>query len=59
MLQIRKKQYGYLDIKYVNGLFTIDGVKKGNHPRELTRIVKCVKYFSYWKGGNYVHIVDA
>ncbi len=27
----------------------------GNHPRTLTNIVKCVKYFSYWKDGNYAY----
>ncbi|HHW98724.1 MAG TPA: hypothetical protein GX738_03730 [Firmicutes bacterium] len=43
------KQPGCLDIKYVKRSFTIDGVEMGSPPRELTRIVKCVKYFSYWE----------
>ena len=43
------KQPGCLDIKYVKRSFTIDGVEMGSRPRELTRIVKCVKYFSYWE----------
>ena len=29
--------------------YTIDGVEPGSPPRELTKIVKCVKYFSYWE----------
>lgn len=55
MLQRRKKQHGCLDIKYVKRFYTVDGVEIGNHLRELTRIVKCVKYFSYWEDGNYAH----
>jgi len=30
----------------------------GNHPRTLTSIVKCVKYFSYWEDGNYAHAYE-
>jgi len=40
---------GCADIRYVKRFFTIDGVTPGEPPRELTRIVKCVKYFSYWE----------
>jgi len=32
--------------------FTIDGVKPGEPPKELTKIVKCVKYYSYWAFDN-------
>ncbi|HEY5562489.1 MAG TPA: hypothetical protein VIK72_12190 [Clostridiaceae bacterium] len=35
--------------------FLLDGVEIGNHPRELTRVVKCIKYFSYWEDGDYAH----
>lgn len=28
---------------------TFDGVEVGQPPRELTRIVKCVKYFALWQ----------
>ena len=29
--------------------YTIDGIELGEPPRELTKIVKCVKYYSYWE----------
>ena len=45
----QKEQIGCIDIKYVKRFFTIDGVELGNPPRELTKIVKCVKYYSYWE----------
>jgi hypothetical protein len=48
----QKQQLGCIDIKYVKRFFTIDGIEKGNPPRELTKIVKCVKYFSYWEFDN-------
>jgi hypothetical protein len=47
--QMQKQQPGCLDIKYFKRFFTIDGVEPGDPPRELTKIVKCVKYFSYWE----------
>jgi hypothetical protein len=46
----QKLQDGCIDIKYVKRFFTLDGL--GNPPRELTKIVKCVKYFSYWELDN-------
>ena len=45
----QKQQQGCLDVKYVKRFYTIDGVELGDPPRELTKIVKCVKYFSYWE----------
>lgn len=48
----QKQQQGCLDIKYVKRFYTIDGVKLGDPPRELTKIVKCVKYFFYWEFDN-------
>ena len=29
--------------------YTFDGVELGQPPRELTKIVKCVKYFALWQ----------
>lgn len=43
----QKQQEGCIDIKYVKRFFTLDEI--GKPPRELTKIVKCVKYFSYWE----------
>ncbi len=48
----QKTQPGCLDIRYLKRFFTIDGtgsIEHGNPPRELTKIVKCVKYYSYWE----------
>ena len=38
---------GCLGVKYMKRFYTFDGVENGKPPRELTRIVKCVKYYSY------------
>lgn len=44
------KQIGSLSIRYMKRFYTMDGrIEEGLPPRELTRIVKCVKYFSYWE----------
>ncbi len=40
---------GCLSLKYIKRFYTIDGVELGNPPRELTKVVKCVKYYSYWE----------
>ena len=45
----QKKCSGCISINYMKRFYTIDGVESGNPPRELTKIVKCVKYFSYWE----------
>lgn len=47
--QAQKQQPGCIEIKYVKRFFTVDGIEAGDPPRELTKIVKCVKYFSYWE----------
>lgn len=47
--QMQKQQPGCLGIRYLKRFFTIDGVEPGEPPRELTKIVKCVKYFSCWE----------
>ena len=45
----QRKRPGCTGIRYMKRFFTIDGVTPGEPPRELTRVVKCVKYFSYWE----------
>jgi hypothetical protein len=48
----QKKQPGAISIKYMKRFFTIDGLELGSPPRELTKIVKCVKYYSFWEFDN-------
>lgn len=43
---VAEEQKGCIDIKYLKRFYVFDDIKE--QPRELTRIVKCVKYFSYW-----------
>ena len=38
---------GCISIKYFKRFYTIDGIELGEAPRELTKIVKCVKYYSF------------
>ena len=40
---------GCISLKYFKRFYTIDGIDLGEPPRELTKIVKCVKYYSYWE----------
>ena len=40
---------GCISIKYCKRFYTIDGVELGEPPRELAKIIKCVKYYSYWE----------
>jgi hypothetical protein len=50
MAEDQKNQKGSVSIKYMKRFYTIDGLEKpGMPPRELTKIVKCVKYYSYWE----------
>lgn len=42
-------QPGCIGIKYFKRFYTFDGVEWGEAPRELTRIVKCVKYYAWWE----------
>jgi len=46
----QKQQPGCTCIKYVKRFYVFDEI--GKPPRELTKIVKCVKYFSYWEFDN-------
>ncbi len=50
--EMQRQQPGCLNARYVKRFFTIDGVELGDPPRELTKIVKCVKYYSYWEFGS-------
>ena len=43
----QEKQPGCISVKYMKRFYTFDGVESGEPPRELTKIVKCVKYYSY------------
>ena len=43
------KWNGCISIKYFKRFYTIDGIELGNPPRELTKVVKCVKYYSCWE----------
>ncbi|MCL2057116.1 MAG: antibiotic biosynthesis monooxygenase [Oscillospiraceae bacterium] len=45
----QKQQNGCMGIKYLKRFYTIDGTEPGSPPRQLTKIVKCVKYYSYWE----------
>ena len=49
MSDMQMKCKGCLSLKYFKRFFTIDGIEPGEPPRELTKIVKCVKYYSYWE----------
>ena len=40
---------GCKSLKYFKRFYTIDGIELGEPPRELTKIVKCVKHYSYWE----------
>ena len=50
--QARRRQPGCMDVKDVKLVFTIDGVEAGQPPRGLTKIMKCVKWFSCWAFDN-------
>ncbi len=43
----QEKQPGCISVRYMKRFYTFDGVETGEPPRELTKIVKCVKYYSY------------
>lgn len=52
MAKEQMKQDGCMAIKYMKRFYTIDGIELGEAPRELSRIVKCVKYYSFWEFDN-------
>ena len=45
----QEQQDGCVGIRYFRRSHTFDGVEAGAPPREITRIVKCVKYYAYWE----------
>ena len=49
MFAAQMKCEGCISLKYFKRFYTIDGIELGEPPRELTRIVKCVKYYSIWE----------
>ena len=49
MSDAQRKCEGCISLKYFKRFFTIDGIELGNPPKELTKTVKCVKYYSYWE----------
>ena len=50
VVEMQRKQKGCVYVKYMKRFFTMDGrIKEGLPPKELTRIVKCVKYYSFWE----------
>ena len=49
MIKKQTECAGCISIKYFKRFYTIDGIELGEAPRELTKIVKCVKYYSYWE----------
>ena len=49
MIENQLKCEGCISLKYFKRFYTIDGIELGEPPRELSRIVKFVKYYSYWE----------
>lgn len=42
----QEKLPGLICAKYMKRFYTFDGIPSGEKPRELTKIVKCVKYYA-------------
>ena len=57
MAEAQRVQPGCLDIKYVKRFYVLDEI--GKPPRELTKIVKCVKYYAYWEFDTIEHYGEA
>lgn len=52
MKNIQHLQKGSESIEYIKRFYTINGtetIENGHPPREISRIINCVKYFSCWK----------
>lgn len=49
------EQPGCLQARFMKRFYTFDGVENGNPPRELTKIVKCVKYYAYLEFDTIAH----
>jgi hypothetical protein len=57
MQSFQKKQEGSIDINYMKRFYVFDEI--GELPRPLTKIVKCVKYYSFWKFDTIEHYSNA
>lgn len=55
--EAQKLQPGCISIKYMKRFYIFDDINE--QPRPLTKIVKCVKYFSYWEFDSIEHYADA
>lgn len=55
----QKKLAGCLTVRYMKRFYTFDDVESGQPPRELTKIVKCVKYFCYLEFDSIEHCGEA
>ena len=42
-------QSGCTGVRFFKRFYTFDNAIHGEPPRELTRIVKCVKYYAWWE----------
>lgn len=50
MAREQAKRSGSLSIKYMKRFYTMDGlIEEGLPPRRLTKIIRSVKYYSYWE----------
>ncbi len=47
-----EQQPGCIGARVMKRFYTFDGVAPGEPPRELTKIVKCVKYFAFFEFDN-------
>lgn len=45
----QQRQIGCVSLRHFKRFYTIDGVELGQPPREISKIVKCVKYYSIWE----------
>ena len=53
----QKTRTGCKSIKYIKRFYILDNIS--GTPRELTKIVKCVKYYSYWEFSNLEQYTEA
>jgi hypothetical protein len=53
----QKARSGCIGLKYFKRFYILDKIP--GPPRELTKIVKCVKYFSYWEFTNIEKYTEA
>ena len=49
MVKAQFHQKGCINAHYFKRFYTIDGVELGKPPRQLAKIVKCVKYYGIWE----------